>query len=137
MKLIKELFEKYKDIILYVFFGGCTTVINVITYFLCFNLMHIPNVVSTAIAWVIAVAFAFITNKLFVFDSKSFEKSIIIHEILTFFGSRVATGVLEVGIMFVAVDMLHWNALIWKILCNIIVIILNYVASKLIIFKKK
>lgn len=137
MGTIKKLFEKYKSIILYGFFGVLTTVINIASYFVCYNILKIPNVISTIVAWVLGVVFAFVTNKLFVFDSKSFEKNIILHEIITFFGCRVLTGVLDVGIMWIAVDIMNWNSILWKVISNILVIIANYIASKLVIFKKR
>lgn len=104
-------------------------------YYLCFNLIGIPNVPSTIIAWVLAVFFAFVTNKLWVFDSKYFSAEVLKHELPTFFGARIATGLLDVGIMFLAVDVLHWNSTVWKLISNVLVIIINYIASKLIIFK--
>lgn len=137
MQLIKQLLQKYRGIIAYLFFGVCTTLINVVAYQLCYNVTGIPNVPSTVIAWVLAVLFAFITNKLFVFESKSFARNVVIREAINFFGCRILTGLLDVAIMYVAVDLLHWHALLWKVLSNGLVIVLNYVASKLIIFKKE
>lgn len=137
MNNIKKLFLKYKSVISYLFFGICTTIVNVAFYNLCYYLLKIPNVPSTIIAWFLAVIFAFITNKLWVFDSKSFNLVILRHEIITFFGARILTGLLDIAIMFIAVDILLLNPMIWKIISNILVIILNYIASKLIIFKKK
>mgnify|MGYP002624925678 CR=1 FL=1 len=137
MNKIKALLVKYKSLIMYAIFGVLTTLVNVLTYYLCFNVLSISNVVSTIIAWVLAVAFAFVTNKLWVFDSKSFDGRTLAHEIPTFFGARIATGILDVLIMYVTVDVLNMNPTIWKLISNIIVIILNYVASKLVIFKKK
>ena len=137
MKKIKELFFKYKSFIMYVFFGVCTTLLNWGSYYLCYNVAGIPNVPSTIIAWVLAVAVAFITNKLWVFDSRSFEKKTLFHEIWTFTAARLATGILDVGIMYLTVDVLGWNSTLWKLLSNIIVIILNYVFSKLVVFKRK
>lgn len=135
--MIKDLFTKYKSIIMYAVFGVLTTIVNMGAYYLCFNIAHIPNVPSTIIAWVLAVAFAFITNKLWVFDSPSFDAQTLKHEIPTFFGARLATGVLDVLIMYLAVDVAHLNPTFWKLVSNILVIIINYVASKLVIFKKK
>ena len=99
--------------------------------------MGINNVPATALAWLFAVLFAFVTNKLFVFASKSLKVSVILYELATFFACRIATGLVDVAIMWLAVDKMHWNAVLWKFLSNILVIILNYVASKLIIFTKK
>ena len=131
-----ELLKKYKSLILYAVFGGLTTLVNMGAYWLCFNVLGIPNVPSTIIAWFLAVSFAFITNKLWVFDSKCFDAKTLKHEIPTFFGARLATGLLDVGIMYLAVDVMQWNGMIWKLISNIIVIVLNYVASKLVIFRK-
>ena len=137
MAKIRELAVKYRSIILYVVFGAMTTLVNMAAYWLCYNVIGIPNVPSTIIAWVLAVAFAFITNKLWVFDSPSFDAQTLKHEIPTFFGARLATGVLDVAIMYLAVDLMHWNPTFWKFVSNVLVIIINYVASKLVIFRKK
>ena len=103
----------------------------------CFNIAGISNVVSTVIAWVLAVLFAYITNKLWVFESKSFERKVLAKEIPAFFGCRLATGVLDVVVMYMAVDVMYSNGTVWKIISNILVIIINYVASKLVIFKRR
>lgn len=121
---------------MYAIFGILTTAVNVAVYFLSHNLIGMSNVISTVIAWVIAVAFAFITNKIWVFDSGSFDWKTLTHEIPTFFGSRLVTGFLDVTIMYFTVDIMSWNSMIWKIISNVIVIILNYVASRFIIFNK-
>jgi putative flippase GtrA len=89
------------------------------------------------IAWVLAVAFAYFTNKIWVFESKSWKWSVLKREISAFVSCRLATGILDIVIMYVCVDLLHWHAMLMKILSNILVIILNYVFSKLVIFKKK
>ena len=102
-----------------------------------FNVTELSNVISTIIAWILAVLFAYFTNKIWVFDSKSFDKNVLIKEIPAFFGCRLATGVLDVVIMFLAVEIAHSYGTVWKIISNILVIIINYIASKLIIFKKK
>lgn len=136
MEKIKELFQKYREVIAYLFFGGCTTVINIVTYFVCCNLLGIANVPGNVIAWILSVLFAFITNKLFVFGSSSMQLGVLLKEAVSFFSCRIATGLMDVAIMYVAVDVMQWNSLLWKILSNVLVIILNYIASKIIIFKK-
>ncbi len=135
--MIKGLYEKYKSVIYYVIFGVLTTAINWIVYKLTYGVLGIPNVLSTCIAWLLAVIFAFVTNKLWVFNSKSFEKEIVTKEAMKFFSARIVTGVLDVAIMWLAVDILSWNADLWKIISNVIVIVINYVASKFVIFNKK
>jgi len=128
-----KIYNQYKMPILYIFFGGLTTLINIVAYFVAYNICKISNVPSTVIAWILSVIFAFITNKLYVFESKS--KSLL-YEISTFFACRLGTGILDVAIMYVSVDILFFNALIMKILSNVLVIVLNYIFSKLIIFNK-
>ncbi len=137
MNKIIDLIKKYRHIIAYLFFGVCTTAVNIVSYYLFYNILSLPNVPANIIAWVLAVAFAFVTNKLFVFDSNSREIKTLGREILSFLACRIFTGVLDIAIMFVAVDVLKMNSLLWKIISNVLVIVLNYMASKLIIFRKK
>ena len=132
---IRELITKYRDLILYAVFGVLTTIVNMGVYYLCFNVTGIPNVPSTILAWVLAVCFAFVTNKIWVFESRSFSAKVLKHEIPTFFSARIATGLLDLAIMYFSVDVFHLNATLWKLISNILVIILNYIASKLLIFK--
>ena len=134
---IKEIIIKYKFIILYGIFGVLTTVINIGVYGVLYSGLGVSNVISNVIAWVISVLFAFITNKLWVFESKSFNFKLFVKELGSFTVCRVATGVLDLVIMFVGVDLLKGPAIILKIASNIIVIILNYVMSKIFVFKKK
>ena len=135
MKHLIKLIQKYQALIIYGVFGVLTTAVNIAVYYVCYHVLTIPNLASTATAWFFAVIFAFITNKIWVFDSKSFRMKIIIYELITFFSCRILTGLLDMLIMFIAVDVMLWNELLWKIVSNVLVIILNFVASKLIIFK--
>lgn len=134
---IKELFNKYKGIINYLIFGVLTTLINVVIYSLGYDVLGIPNLVSTALAWVVAVAFAFVTNKLFVFESRSWRGTEALKEAVNFVACRLSTGAVELVFMFLFVDLLAFSGTVMKLVCNVIVIILNYVLSKLIVFKKK
>ena len=134
---LKELWAKYKDLIPYGIFGVLTTAVNVAVYALCARIFGLSTVVSTVIAWVAAVLFAYITNRKWVFHSTATGMAAILKEIASFFICRLLTGILDVGIMKLFVDILGFNDVIVKIASNIIVIILNYVASKLVIFKKK
>lgn len=136
MKYIQELYGKYKEVLLYLIFGVLTTIINTITYYVLYDLAGMNNVMSNTIAWLLAVIFAFTTNKLFVFESKSRQLNFLIRELLMFMGFRLFTGLLDLAIMFTTVDLFELHALLMKIISNIVVIILNYIASKLIVFKK-
>lgn len=130
-------FSKYKGFIAYVFFGVCTTLINLLCYNLFYSILGFPNVFATIIAWFFAVLFAFFTNKLWVFSSKSFRASVLVLELFKFFLCRMGTGLLDVGVMWFSVDKMQWNAMLWKFISNIIVIILNYIVSKLLVFVKR
>lgn len=134
---IKALMIKYKGLILYGVFGVLTTIINIATYAVCYRVIGIANVPSDIIAWVVGVAFAFITNKLYVFGSKSMDMKTLFPELAKFVAARLATGVLDVIIMFIGVDVMHGPDVILKVASNVIVIILNYVLSKLVVFKKQ
>ena len=137
MNKIIEVMRKNKQLLLYLFFGICTTTINTTSYWLLYDVLSLENILGTILAWFAAVIFAFITNKLFVFESKRTNTQERINEFASFFGCRLLTGILDVVIMAVAVDMLRWNGLLWKLISNIIVTIINYIASKFLIFKTK
>lgn len=136
MKRIKELLKKYREMLLYLFFGGCTTLVNIVSYYICSRL-GMSTALSTVIAWVLSVLFAYATNRKFVFLSKATGLAAILKETAGFFLCRLVTGLLDLAIMVVFVDVLHFNGMVIKILSNVIVIILNYAASKLMIFKNK
>lgn len=137
MELIKNLLIKYKSFIMYAVFGVLTTVINMASYYVLYNTLSWSNLASTALAWLIAVIFAFITNKKWVFDSQSMEAKVLLYVLFSFFLCRIATGAFDMVVMYVAVDVMHANEMFWKLTANVLVILLNFVASKLIIFKKK
>jgi len=130
-----KIYSAHRQIILYLIFGVCTTLINTVCYWLLYELLVFSNVLSTVIAWLVAVIFAFITNKLYVFESKRTNLHAQLTEFASFFGCRILTGILDVVIMAVTVDLLKWNGLVWKLISNIIVTIVNYIASKFLIFK--
>jgi len=133
---LAKLLNKYKEVVLYCIFGGLTTVINIITYFMLSRFFNINYLISNIIAWVLSVLFAYVTNKIFVFRSKNTEFKYVIKELLAFIGCRLFSGLLDIGIMYIFVDIFKFNDFIIKIIANIIVIILNYVFSKVMIFKK-
>jgi len=134
---IKELIREHWEILVYLVFGVLTTVVNYIVYLPCYNLLHISAGVSNIIAWVAAVIFAFVTNKPFVFKSHDWSAKVLLPELAKFVSCRVASGVLETAILFVTVDLLLWNGNWIKVLTSIFVVILNYVGSKLLVFRKK
>lgn len=133
----KILLLKYKDIVLYLFFGVCTTLVNVIAYWICAHPLDINTMTSTIIAWVLAVLFAYITNRNWVFQSEAHTSKDILKEIISFFGCRFATGIVDWVCMFIFVQLFCLNDIFVKVATNVLVVVLNYVASKIIIFRKK
>ncbi len=123
-----------KEIFLYLLFGGFTTLINILLYSFLYYRCSVANTPSNVAAWLCSVAFAYVTNKIWVFESHNRK---IMAEVLSFFGYRILTGILDVAIMYSLVDILHFEGGIVKIAANVIVIILNYIFSKAIIFKKE
>lgn len=134
---IKDLIAKYYDVLAYLFFGVLTTGVNYIVYLPCYNLLQLSGTVSNIIAWAVSVAFAFLTNKPFVFKSHDWSAGTVIPELVKFVGCRVGSGALETVIIFVTVDLLRWNGNLMKLAVCVLVVILNYVGSKFMVFKKK
>lgn len=127
----KSWFNKSYEVLAYLFFGGCSTLVNILSFWLL-RLLKIELFTSNTIAWVITVLFAFITNRLFVFQSKGkFSK-----ELISFFGFRLLSLAFDMGLMYLLINVLNWNEILSKIIANVFVIIINYVFSKLFIFKK-
>ncbi len=133
---IRALIEKYWDIVSYLFFGVLTTLVNYAVYLPVYNYAGLSASVSNMIAWVVAVAFAYLTNKPFVFKSNDWSVKTVIPELTKFVGCRVASGAAETVILLVTVDLLGWNGNIWKLVTSVLVVVLNYVGSKLLVFKK-
>lgn len=134
---MKKLIEKYWDIITYLFFGVLTTAVSFLIYFPCYNWLHWSAGISNAVSWVVAVAFAFMTNKPFVFKSHDWSWGVVWPELTKFVGCRVASGVLETGILVLTVDWLLWNGNVMKLITAVLVVILNYIGSKFLVFKNK
>ena len=132
---LKTLYEKYRETVIYLVFGVLTTVVNYAVYIPLYNFVHLPASVCNGVAWVAAVTFAYVTNKLFVFESKSWNSGVL-GELLRFVGSRVTSGVIETVSLLVTVDILGWNGNIMKLFLAVIVIVLNYILSKFVVFKK-
>ena len=133
---IRRLCEKYRDLIPYGVFGVLTTLVNISSYWLMAHPIKIPVMPATVIAWILSVLFAYFTNRKWVFHSEATGTTAIAKEMVMFFGARLATGVIDWACMFIFVDIIGFNDVMIKTLANVVVIILNYVASKFLIFKK-
>ena len=134
-----EIYHQHEEIFNYLIVGGLTTVVSLSTYYIAVLTFLNPNIgwqlqTANVLSWVLAAAFAYVTNRIFVFKSKSKDK---LKEAISFVSSRISTLLIDMGIMFVFVTWLGFNDKIVKLIVQVIVIILNYVFSKLFVFKKK
>lgn len=133
----KSFLQKNRDVLSYLIFGVLTTLVNYAVYLPVYNLLHLSAAVSNMLSWVVAVAFAYLTNKPFVFQSHDWSRKTVVPELTKFVSCRIASGAMETGILFLTVDLLHWNGNVWKLVTQVLVVVLNYVASKLLVFRKK
>ena len=131
-----RLLSKYRELIVYVIVGVLTTIVSLLSYYLFAYTLEIQYLISNFLSWVCAVVFAYITNKVWVFQNYDFALSNIVKEIVAFIGARIATLGIDMLIMFVMVDMLSLQDLVAKITVQVIVTILNYILSKFLVFKK-
>lgn len=127
----------HSDFVIYTVFGAMATLVNMGSYYLFYEKFGWANLVSTFVAWLLAVTFAFFTNKFFVFLSYDLAPRKVFSELVGFFSCRISTGVLDMAIMFVAVDLLSLHPNLWKFISNLIVGIVNYLVGKFMIFGKK
>lgn len=133
--MLMELIKKYREMISYLIFGVLTTVINLVSYRF-FTIINLDLYISVVLAWILSVIFAFITNKLFVFESKSWKKEALGKELILFLSARVASLGIDLIAMGVMVNLLHVPDMVAKLVSNVIVVIVNYIFSKFLIFKK-
>lgn len=137
MSKIKELFKKYYEQISYIFFGGCTTLVYLVAYWVATRMFGADSMVGTVISWIVSVTFAYITNKLWVFESKTDTVKALLREAVSFYTCRLLTLGIDLGFTFSFVNCLHFPDMIIKVLANVVVILANYILSKLLIFKGK
>lgn len=133
-KKILEIYKKYQEIINYLIFGVLTTLVSILSYALFTRFLNLNYIYSNIISWIISVTFAFITNKIYVFKSKEDN---VFKEVIKFYISRLTSLLIELLIMYLMVDLLKINDMISKIIVQFIVIILNYIFSKIFVFKNK
>ena len=136
MDKLRQLIKKHWDILAYLFFGGLTTLVNFLVYAPLFYWIHLSAALSNVLAWVVAVAFAYLTNKPFVFKSHDWSAKTVFPELGKFVGCRIGSGLLETAVLALTVDVLAWNGILMKVLVSILVVVLNYIGSKLLVFRK-
>ncbi|WP_133014352.1 GtrA family protein [Clostridium cuniculi] len=125
-----------KETISYVIFGILTTIINLISYYFFSNIISINYLISNIISWIISVSFAYVTNKLYVFNSKDKNKDVVIKEFIKFVNCRLTSGVIEMILLFLLVNMIKVNDIISKLVIGVIVVVLNFIFSKVFVFQK-
>lgn len=128
---MKDILIKYREIIMYLVFGVLTTIVNIVVYFTCEELFKINYLVSNGLAWFLSVLFAYITNRKYVFVSNNNK---FIKEMLSFFSSRLATGILDMVMMWLFIYIINLDDIFAKVTVNIIVVFLNYILSKIVVF---
>lgn len=133
LKKVLNLYKKYKEIINYLIVGVCTTVVSIVSYNL-FRFVFENYLLCTVLSWIVSVIFAYITNRKFVFDSKEIK---VFLEFIKFVGARILSLLSEIICMFIMVDLININDRISKIIVQFIIVVLNYVFSKIFVFRKK
>lgn len=136
MSKLKAMIIKYQESLLYLIFGGLTTVVDFLIYVVMTDLVHINYLISNVLAFSGAVVFAFVTNKLYVFKSHSFESRRLFYEVTTFIGARLFSLVVNMVILYVFVEWVGLDDLLVKIAASVVVVMMNYVISKWLVFKK-
>lgn len=135
MNSLVSLVKKYRDVILYLFFGVCTTAINLAVFRVLNSPLKINELIANIIAWFLAVLFAFFTNRDLVFHARC--NGTVFGQMFSFYFGRGITLALEEAILLVFITILHFNSMAVKVVAQVVVIVLNFVISKLIIFKKR
>lgn len=120
------------ELLLYIIFGVLTTLVNIIIYLLFNKLLGVNYIISNILAWIFSVLLAYVTNRIWVFKSNN---SNIIKEVSLFFAGRLFSGIVDTGLMYLFIDILLIGDFISKIIIQIIVVVMNYLISKLVIFK--
>ena len=133
---LRPFYVKYKEPLLYLFFGGLTTLISIFVFWLFNSPLGLNELVANLISWLLAVLFAFLTNKTWVFQSGGQEKGFL-SLMLSFYAGRLVTLGVEELLLLVFITWLGFNSMVVKILAQIVVIVLNYVISKLLVFRDK
>ncbi|MCI8401770.1 MAG: GtrA family protein [Lachnospiraceae bacterium] len=134
--MIQTLFAKFVnyETVSYLIAGILTTIISIAVFAVCHRKLKWGTILSNIVSWILAVAFAFVVNKIFVFRSPSWEIAVLMKELAGFVSARLLTLGFDIVFVYITVDRLHWNDLISKTASNVVVMILNYIASKLFIF---
>lgn len=137
LNIFEPLYKKHKEVLLYLFFGGLTTVVSIASYYYLNVTLGINELIANVISWILAVSFAFVTNRIWVFNSPTNGFKEFMGQLISFFGGRVVTLLIEEVILIVFITWMNFDSMLVKIVAQVIVVILNYVVSKLFVFKEK
>ena len=135
-KWAEPFYKKHKEVLLYLFFGGLAFIVSIVSFFLLIKYTAMNELVANVISWIITVTFAYLTNRTWVFDAATENRKELLNQIWKFFSGRIVTLVIEEAILLVFITWLGLNSMVVKIVAQVIVIVLNYVISKLFVFNK-
>lgn len=136
-RIFQPFYLKHKEMLLYLFFGGCTFLVSMISYTIADIIFEINELIANLISWVLAVVFAFFTNRVWVFQGKTDSAKSFGIQMLNFFCGRLTTLAVEELIILVFITIFEFNSILIKTLAQIIVIVLNYIISKFWVFRKR
>ncbi len=134
---LRALCVKYREVLLYLVFGGLTTVVSLVSFWLCVYPLKLNVLVANVISWICAVTFAYFTNARWVFEARPETRGEKLRQFVSFYAGRLATLGVEELLLLVFVTWLGCNEMLIKLIAQVVVVILNYVISKLLVFRKK
>lgn len=137
LRIFRPFYDNHKDIVLYVFFGGLTTIVSLVSFAVPIYVFGINEMIANTISWVLSVAFAFFTNRICVFNSPTKKVSEFFIQLFSFYGGRLFSYGVEMLIIFIFITKLSYNQMLVKIVASVFVLILNYIISKWFVFRKK
>ena len=135
LRIFEPFYTRYKEVLLYLLFGGLSFILNIVLYILLNGKLGMNELIANVFCWIACVLFQFVTNRLWVFDGRTDTIPALIREMLAFFGGRVFTLLVEEAILAIFITWLGFNSLLIKLIAQIVVIVLNYIISKLMVFK--
>lgn len=137
LRIFAEPYRKYKSILLYLFFGGVSLVINIALFIVLVNIICLDALISNVVCWIVCVIFQFYTNRTWAFEGRVDTKSAFLKQMISFFGSRGFTLLVEETILAIFIEGLSCDAAIIKIIAQFVTIVMNYILSKMFVFRKK
>ena len=135
LRIFYPIYKKYKEVLLYLFFGGCAFIISIGSYAIVNVNFGVNELIANIISWILAVVFAFFTNRVWVFQSATDSVKAFGIQFASFIGGRIVTLIIEEAMIFIFITVLGFNSILIKILAQVVVIVLNYIISKFMIFK--